>query len=382
MHRFSGSKFFDFELIRLLGSTWPCAIRKHDPESWQAAWSEQSQRAEKIAREAVESGQIAAARRAFLRSANYARASGYMLIGPDARILESAERSVSLFREAILYMECQVVGLEIPYHYEVEDRAVILTGYLYLPPPSKRLPGKKIPVLINCGGADFKKEELYFALPAAAAELGYAVVTFDGSGQGITLKRDKVPLRPDFEALAAPQRDLNLDLSRVRIAGASMGAYYSLKGCSTSYQSIRDIVKIRACIAIDGFYSLWDVAMERIPVQLGMASDFPTQWEMLLGMSMTGTKTPGDTPRRFRLFSLNAEIAQPGGKARRIADSVHCPVLLTGASSAIYASIDDGTIAVYNALKYVPNHCKVMWTPSEPGNGGLTGKVSAWQLLA
>ncbi|KAI3317858.1 alpha/beta hydrolase [Xylariaceae sp. AK1471] len=424
MHKFFGSEFFDFELTRLLGSasSGGCepaefleavsAIRKHDPESWHRAWSEQSRRAESIAREAVEHGQNAAARRAFLRSANYARASGYMLIGPDARILETAERSISLFREAIPYMDGKVIDLNIPHHYDLEDREVLLPGYLFLPPPSKRLPDGKTPILINCGGADSTKEELYFALPAAGVELGYAVITFDGPGQGITLKRDKIPLRPDFEAvvaevlaavdqLATAQPELGLDFSRVSIAGASMGAYYSLRACSSRYPSISDL-EIRACVAIDGFYSLQDVAMERMPgwysglwlsgwipdsvlngsIQLGMASNFPMKWEMSLGMSIMGTGSPGKTLRRFRLFSLDAEATQNGGKAQRIVDGVRCPVLLTGASNAMYASVDDGTIAVYNALTGVTDHCKEVWTPSEPGNGGLTGKVGAWQLMA
>ncbi|KAI1177822.1 alpha/beta hydrolase [Nemania sp. FL0916] len=428
MHKFFNSPFFDFELTRLLGSTWSggCepaefleavgSIRKHDPESWYTAWSVQSSRAEEIARSAVQNGHFAASGRAFLRSANYARASGYMLVGPDdARVLQTAERSVALFREAIPYLDCRVVELEIPYqHHQPDGRAVTvaLPGYLYLPPASKRLSDGKTPVLINCGGADSTKEELYFALPAAGVELGYAVVTFDGPGQGITLKRDKIPLRPDFEVviaqvlamvrdLAETQPDLDLDLSRVGIAGASMGAYYSLRACSSTYPALNN-GGLRACVAIDGFYSLWDVAMGRMPgwyanlwlsgwlpegifngsVRLGMASDFPMNWEMSLGMSMMGTSTPGATIRRFRQFSLDAEVEQSSGKFQRVVDAIRCPVLLTGACNAMYASVDDGTIAVCNALTSVPDHCKEVWTPGEPGRGGLTGKVGAWQLMA
>ncbi|GAW18782.1 hypothetical protein ANO14919_082640 [Xylariales sp. No.14919] len=424
MHKFFNSEFFNFELTRLLGSTWSggCepaefleavgAIRKHDPESWYRAWNTQSQRAERIAREAVQNGHLAAARRGFLRSANYARASGYMLIRPDARILQSAERSVDLFREAVPHMEGRVIDLEIPYQHQPDSRVVMLPGYLYLPPAAKRVSDGRTPVLVNCGGADSTKEELYFALPAAGVDLGYAVVTFDGPGQGIALRRDGIPLRADFEVvvaqvlatvqgLAETQPDLDLDLSRVSIAGASMGAYYSLRACSGSYPSLED-PGFRACVAIDGFYSLWDVAVQRMPnwysglwlsgwlpesifnwsIRLGMASVFPMSWEMSLGMSMMGTTTPGATLRRFQQFSLDAEVERDTGKSQRVVDGIRCPVLLMGASNAMYASVDDGTLAVYNALTHVPDHCKEIWTPGEPGSGGLTGKVGAWQLMA
>ncbi|KAI6090723.1 Alpha/Beta hydrolase protein [Hypoxylon rubiginosum] len=297
-------------------------------------------------------------------------------------------------------MEGRIIVLDIPYEGNMS-----LPGYLYLPSPSKRLPNSKTPVLINCAGADATQEELYYLFPAAGVELGYAVLTFEGPGQGMMLKREKTALRPDFESitarvlsylhrldreLAPSDEPLSLDLSRVAIAGGSMGAYYALRSSIDS--------RFKACVAVNPFYSLWDVALTRMPawyawlwtsgwlpdsvfnasVNMQMAISFPVRWEFGLGMSMMGTKTPGQTLRRFQAFSLNVSE----GKGGPIVKRVRCPVMLTGASSSIYSSAQDGTLSVYNALSQVPDNCKDIWIPDELGNGGLTAKVGAWALLA
>lgn len=317
-----------------------------------------------------------------------------MFMAGDERVLETAERAVSLFRAAFVHMDGQVIVLDMPYRDDVS-----MPGYLYLPPESRRMPGGKTPVVVHCCGADSTQEELYFALVCAGVELGYAVVTFEGPGQGILLKRDKVSARGDYEVVTCKVLDYiqriseqkpewGLGLDRIGVAGASMGAYYSLRACVDP--------RIKACVAVDGFYSLWVVAMERMPgwysslwlsgwlpgwlfdalIRFGMRMDFTTRWEFGLGMAMMGTATPGNTLRRFWEFSLDREGDEP------VADRIKCPVLLTGASRSLYASAQDGTVAVYNALKRVPENEKEVWIPSSIGEGGMTGKVGAWALLA
>ncbi|KAL9118800.1 MAG: hypothetical protein Q9187_004644 [Circinaria calcarea] len=405
MFGFFHSEFFDFELTRLLGTA-PFGgcdiaefleavgqIKRHDAESWYRAWKEQGERVEEIAREAARDGHPIFARRAFLRSSNYFRASPYMLPSSDERVLQCAERAVRDFRQAIPFMEGKVLVLEIPY-----QGGITLPGYLYLPPPAKRVRGK-IPVIVNCGGADSTQEELYFMYGVSGTELGYAVLTFEGPGQGLVLKRDKVTMRPDYEVvtgrvldhlfhLATVYPDLELDLDRIAVAGASMGAYYALRAATDP--------RIKACVAVDPFYSLWSLALTRLPqwyahlwqsgwiseaffnwsVRTHMSVDFPSRWEFSLGSWMMGRSTPGDTLRRFQDFSL--DIAQDG----KILDRVDCPVLVTGAKRTIYASAETSTIQIYNSLVRVPESCKEVWIPNETGGGGLTAKVGAWGLLS
>ncbi|KAL2158311.1 hypothetical protein VTH06DRAFT_4632 [Thermothelomyces fergusii] len=415
---FFKSDFYNFEATRILSSASAggceiaefleavSKIRPHDPESWYHAWHEQSQRAEAIAWEAIRAGHVDAARKALLRASNYARASGYMLpwAGQDERVLQTAERSISLFRAAIPYMDCRVMVLEIPYR-----DGIPMPAYLYLPSAASRRqraagggPGPRgSPVIVVPGGADATQEELYFAFVSAGVGLGYAVLTFDGPGQGMVLKKHRAVMRPDFEAvaravldhvqhLAAADPALGLDVDRIGILGVSMGAYYALRSAVDP--------RVKACVSIDPFYGLWRLARTRMPswfaglwtagwvpdgvlnasVYLQMRLHFPTRWEFQLGMAIMGTATPADTLRRFRDFDLDVA---PGGEGP-VLDRVRCPVLLTGASRSVYASAAESTIAIYDALSGVPESRKEVWIPDEIGNGGMTAKVGAWGLLS
>lgn len=406
MFSFFRSEFFDFELTRLLGTA-PFGgcdiaefleavgnIKREDPESWYRAWLTQAERAEEIARQAAGAGHVVSARRAHLRASNYFRASPYMLPGSDERVLPNAQRAVQNFRQAIPLMEARVLVLEIPY-----EGGVSLPGYLFIPAASTRVPARKIPVVLNCGGADSTQEELYFMYGVSGVELGYAVLTFEGPGQGRVLKRDKVPMRPDYEVVTrkvldhlaeidSKNPDLGLDLDRIAVAGVSMGAYYALRTATDP--------RIKACVAVDPFYSLWALALTRMPqwyahlwqtgwipeavfnwsIRTHMRVDFPSRWEFSLGSHMMGMTTPGDTLRRFQDFSL--DISEEG----KVLERVQCPVLVTGAGRTIYASAESSTVKIYNLLTRVPESRKDVWIPEEAGEGGLTGKVGAWGLLS
>ncbi|KAL8727610.1 MAG: hypothetical protein Q9166_005918 [cf. Caloplaca sp. 2 TL-2023] len=408
MYPFFGSEFFDFESTRILGTApfGGCEIgeflesvgkiKRHDPESWCSAWMEQSERVEEIAKSAEQNGYKSEARRAWLRLSNYLRASSYMLPTEDKRVVDCAERSIQSFRCAISLMESEVVVLDIPY----EDGKT-LPGYLYLPPVSKRLRGgRKSPILISCGGADSTQEELYFLYGVAGPELGYAVLTFEGPGQGTVLRKDNIPMRPDFEvvmgyvlghlsSIVEKNPDYALDLNRVAVAGVTMGGYYALRAATDS--------RIRACVSVDPFYSLWTLALTRMPqwyanwwqsgwisetifnwsIRTHMSIDFPSRWEFSLGKRIMGTQTPGETLRRFQLFSL--DNPKGGGS---LLNQVTCPVLVTGAARTIYASAESSTMRIFKLLTRVPEHEKQVWSPEQPAQGGLTGKVSAWGLLA
>lgn len=413
MYPFFSSEFFDFESTRILGTA-PYGgcdigefleavgkIRRHDPESWYAAWIEQAERAEAIAKRAELNGQREQARRAWLRCSNYMRASAYMLpIGEDERVLLCAERSVQSFRKATTLMDTQVILVSIPY-----EGGKTLPGYLYLPPAAKRHRGNdcKAPVLVNCGGADSTQEELYYMFGVAGPELGYAVLTFDGPGQGMMLKRDHIPMRPDFEVVAghvldhlAQLADDNpeyaLDLDHIAVAGVTMGGYYALRAATDS--------RIHACVSVDPFYSLWTLALTRMPqwyamlwqsgwipesffnwsIRTHMRVDFPSRWEFSLGKRMMGTETPGETLRRFQLFSL--DHFKGGGEDGGLLGRITCPVFITGAARTIYATAESSTERIYKLLGRVTENDKDVWIPEQSGQGGLTGKVGAWGLLA
>ncbi|KAF2138632.1 uncharacterized protein K452DRAFT_234204 [Aplosporella prunicola CBS 121167] len=406
MHRFFSSQFFNFELTRILGTApyGGCQvaefleavgkIKKHDAESWYRAWAEQGEKTERFAAEAAEKGLDAYARDAYLRASNYFRAAPYMLTAPDDRIVDMSERSGRNFQHATSFFEGRVIDLKIPY-----EKGLVLPGRLFLPSKAKQLPKQKTPVIVNCGGADSTQEELYFMYGAKGVELGYAVLLFDGPGQGATLKRHGAYLRPDFEvvvssvldhvwALAGQSPELQLDLNRVAVAGASLGAHFALRAATDR--------RIAACVAIDPFYSMWDLALTRMPQWFAlswlngyipdsfvnwscyahMRTDFPSWWEFSLTMWIMNQPTPADLLREFTRYTLRD--ANHG----ELLDLVNCPVLVAGAKDSIYTDPEVSTLRIAKLLKKVPEEQKDVWLPQSAGEGSLTAKVGAWDHLA
>ncbi|OHX00909.1 alpha beta hydrolase [Colletotrichum incanum] len=373
MHHCFSSPFYNFELTRILGTTAAegCDVaefleavgelKKHDPESWYRAWWKQACRASQAAEEASRQGLGLLAKSAFLRAANYYRAAPYMLSAGDRRIVKCGELSAEHFEKATEFMEGRVLSLT----FDFENFP--MPGRLFLPPESKRLKdGQKTPILINCGGADSTMEELYFAFGTVGPEVGYAALNFDGPGQGLPLKRDGEPMRPDYEkvlscvldnvwALAKHRLDANLDLNRVCVAGISMGGYIALRTAALETR------RVAACISADPLYDMWELAMTRLPV------------------------------REFRRYSLRwrpehegvkgqDEDEEHGGNA--ILSQVICPVLVTGASNAICQLPDTSTQRTMDELVNVVKDKKKIWIPESVGQGALTGKVGAWNALA
>ena len=246
---FKSHEFYNFELTRVLGTT-PSGgcevaefldtvseIKVNDPESWHRAFFKQAEKAELLACEAKSAGHRVLARNAFLRASNYFRASQYMMFdkpnSPDSRPTSLLERSIENFVSGIELLDGEVKLLNIEYEQYK------LPAYLYLPSAAHRLPGK-IPIVIVTAGADSTQEELYHTLPCAGPELGYAVLTFEGPGQGIVLRRNQSSQRPDWEIVIKAVLDnlesyveshpeLELDMSRIATTGLSLGGYYALR---------------------------------------------------------------------------------------------------------------------------------------------------------
>ncbi|KAB5550767.1 Alpha/Beta hydrolase protein, partial [Coniochaeta sp. 2T2.1] len=407
MFKFFNSSMFNFELTRLLGST-PAGgcdacefltavgkIKKNDPESWHEAWKEQAERAEAIAQEAARDGLKALAKNAYLRAANYYRAASYLFFYHDPRVVPLSERSVAAFVRATSFMDGAVLLVEIPY-----ENGISMPAYLYLPPREARLPGK-IPLLLYFSGADSTKEELHFLFGYSGPQLGYAVLLLEGPGQGLLLKKSGLPLRPDFEVcadkvlgflenLARSRPELQLDLDRIAVAGAVTGGYFALRAATDA--------RVKACVSIDPFFSMFELAMSRIPQfvvdlwESGWVTDglfdwtaglqswtnFQARWELGLGGSSMGVKSPAAMLRRFKDFSLDTK--QDG----KVLDRVTCPVLLTGSGGGreMYSSAENGAVKIHKLLTMVPERNKELWVPAEEADGGMSASIGAWPLLA
>ncbi|PKS11760.1 hypothetical protein jhhlp_001749 [Lomentospora prolificans] len=411
MHQFFPGVFFNFETVRIAGMVSAggaelaeCLdavglIRDNDPESWHLAWAQQARKAEALAEEARISGNRIAAKNALLRASNYTRASYYMLPGDgplrrDPRLLPLAERSVKLFRDATEFFDESTVR---PLQIEYDGHK--LPGYLYLPPSWRRLPGRKTPVIVCNSGADGLSEEIYFFAPAAALELGYAAITYEGPGQGLTLHRDGLLFRPDWEIVAgavfdhleilnATEPELQLDLDHVAIWGTSLGGYFALRAAAGDE-------RFKACVAIDPVHDFWDFATTQIPrpvlagwergwisdsvidtvVGITMRFVFQMKWNINLSSLIFGIPRPSQIMKAMKAYTLRL----PGGES--LLSKVRCPVFVSGASNSLYLDVSDHTKAVYNGLTNLKMGVdKELWVAEIPGEGGLQAKVGALAL--
>jgi pimeloyl-ACP methyl ester carboxylesterase len=402
----SCSEFFNFEFLRVLGTApfqgaevGDCLeaagqIKHNDPESWYTAWSTLASQAESVGHEALKRGDEVTARWAFLRASNYRRSSEFLLrqSSTDPRLLSAISQSVDNFKSACILLDSPVHLLDIPF-----EKGLSLPGYLFLPTQSTKAvaTGEKTPVIINTGGFDSTKEELYYFIGSGARTRSYACLSFDGPGQGIVLRRDHVYLRGDWEvvisavldklfSLADEHPEWNLDLNRIALVGASMGGYFALRGATDS--------RIKACISIDGFYDLGDAVRDRVPqvvisaieqrwlsdrildTLLGLVAslDFQTKWEFGHNTLVTGISSKAAV---LREMLSNYTLKLDNGET--LVSQIQCPVLVTGSKEMCYFPLDTGARRLYHELSQGGRSPYTeLWIPESQSQGSIQAKVA------
>ncbi|KAK4449720.1 alpha/beta hydrolase [Podospora aff. communis PSN243] len=408
------SPFLNFEFLRVLGTApllgsdvaecleAATKIRSNDPESWYRAWTDAAEQSEAVAKDALAAGDKLAALWAFLRSSNYRRSSEFLLHGTpnDPRLLSATEKSVANFRSACGLMSSPVHFLDIPYVdvRGTKKTSTTLPGYLYLPTATG--PRGKSPVIINTGGLDSIQEELYYFTASGARTRGYATLSFEGPGQGIVVRRDKVHLRPDWEvvigavldhlaAIAEEHPEWQLDLDRVAVMGVSMGGYFALRGAMDP--------RISACVAIDGFYDLGGALRERLPpilttaIDKGWLSDrsvnallglagrlnFQSGWEFAHAMWVMGVASPAEMLRELSRYSLRS------ADGKTTLSQIKAPVLVSGARDFAYFPLESGARSIYRDLAHLgdKDQERSLWIPTGVGRGSLQAKVGALSSL-
>ena len=192
-----------------------------------------------------------------------------------------------------------------------------------------------------------------------------------------------------LESFAASQPDLELDLDRIAITGASLGGYFALRAATGE-------TRLKACVALDPIYSMWDFATAHVsPTFLGawgrswlsdgvvdsmtgfmMKFSYQMRWEVCLSGTFYGLVSPAEIMMDMKKYSL----ASTDG--RSLLRRVKCPVLVSGAARSLYVNADHHAIRAYNALtgrKESKGEMQIWMSPS-PGQGALQAKMGAMQL--
>jgi len=369
---------FAFEFVRNLGFAYyggsdiaelfatVDSITEGDFDSWYNEWHSRGERVAGRAEEYVSGGHPVSAREALLRASTYFRMSEFYLHGnpDDPRILADAKASQEAYAEAAELMGPTWEPVEIPYE------GTTLPGYFYKPDESN----EPRPTLIFHGGYDSSVEELYYFGAAAAIRRGYNCLTFDGPGQGMPLREQKLYFRHDWEKVVTPAVDYavsrpDVDAGRLALKGMSLGGYLAAR--AAAFES-----RFKAVILFDGVWSMYDSIVNIMPpeakealdnedadtfnelAQNVMDANTQMRWTFTQGTFSFGQKTSYDFMVACKKMTLDG----------RILDGIKCPTLVMkadgdqffrGQPERVYEELTaPKTFAAFHEEDGAENHCQ------------------------
>ncbi|MDQ1583325.1 MAG: hypothetical protein QOF36_1379 [Microbacteriaceae bacterium] len=268
-----------------------------DLESWFAEFSRIADNNNQRATEAESAGNIMTARAAWLRASAYYRSAEFWLEADDPRRLETFTKCEDTWWKAGQYFSPAAEKVQIPY----EDGNVLYGYFLRAPRPAS---GKQ-PVLIAFGGLDSFKEELYAMVGKGALERGISCLFVDGPGQGATLRREKLPTRPDYEVPVSACIDYletrdDIDPTRIAVTGSSLGGYYAARAASNEH-------RLAAAVSHGAIWSIHDLWGDK-DESFGIAGHI--KW-------VFGADTMVDALERAKVFTLDGQL-----------ENMQCPYLI------------------------------------------------------
>jgi len=355
-------------------------IDSTSPDEWHAEWSDTAKRVLSEAESAQKAGNRRTARGAYFRAHTYFRTAEFFLHPDDERRPPTYERSVSAFQSGASLLERPPDRLSFAYE------GTELPGYLFHPPESAG--DAPYPTVVGVGGFDSIMKELYFALGVPEAlTRGYAVVLFEGPGQGQPLREEGLTARPDWEHVVGPVLDdlekrSELDKARLALAGMSFGGYYAPRAAA-----FED--RLAACVAFDHMHDLYRAAaaespraaavLDRVPdwvinavAGLGERFSAESRWLMNNGRWVFGVETAAEYMATLREYSLSGN-----------ASNIDCPTLVLAGSDDHFVPVDlchefateigePATVRVFETDSGGGEHCQM-------GNLALaTGTIYDW----
>jgi pimeloyl-ACP methyl ester carboxylesterase len=193
-------------------------IRDNDVQSWFAAWSATGDRmldmAERVKNPHDKGG-------ALMRAHTYYRTGEFYLPPTDPKRPASWEKNVGCFYKALDTLGVRYERFRAPYEGGTLNA-------VYYPGP-EGADGR--PLIMFVGGFDSTLEELHLMLGRSLYERGYSVLTYEGPGQGESLRKHGTRLVPDWERPNSAVLDEFLRSrtkpDKIVLVGMSMGGYFA-----------------------------------------------------------------------------------------------------------------------------------------------------------
>ncbi|HEV8439298.1 MAG TPA: alpha/beta hydrolase [Methylomirabilota bacterium] len=305
-----------------------------DKESWHREWLVVADRNFDRGLDEERKGHIRTAMNCFLRAADYYRQAEFFLLPDDPRRLATFTRMEQSSHNFLKRLNPPGEVLEIPYL----DGKTLYAYFVRAPFAVERQP-----CLISMGGLDSIKDEMWFMQAHGALQRGISVLMIDGPGQGGTLRRHKIPNRPDYEVPVGRCIDYlltrkDIDPLRLAVCGSSLGGYYAARAGSMER-------RLAACIshgAIWDIYDLWKNADEGH----GLASHI--KW-------VFGVASMAEARERARQFTLNGVL-----------EHMRCPYLIVHGGYDVLGMSHATKVYEYGRTKGVDVTLRFV-TPEETG---------------
>jgi len=246
-----------------------------------------------------------------LKGAYYLRAAEFFML-PD----EAAKRPA---REQFLRLMWEHYGVAETDHFSIPYERGTLFAYRFCPARAKG-------TIVIFGGFDSYIEE-WFAMLFALRDAGYAVIAFEGPGQGAVLEDARIPMTHEWEKPIKAVLDF-FHLDDVTLIGLSLGGELSLR--AAAYER-----RVRRVVADDAMTDMFECALRQVKpaarmvlkallaigaaravnalVMSAMKRSLVARWGITQGMHVTGSQTPDAflrKMRRYRTAAISPRVTQ------------------------------------------------------------------------
>jgi alpha-beta hydrolase superfamily lysophospholipase len=313
---FFADRSYNFEAIRALNDVAVAGgdsgeimqaitgVKSGDAEGWYAAWREAGDRTAALAdrtKDKIDKGN------ALLRAHTYYRSAEFFLPPHDPKRPAIWQKNTEAFYRGLDTLGVGYERITLPYG-EHQLRAV------YYPGPAG---AETRPLIVMVGGYDSTMEELYLSLAAAAHAHGYAVLTYEGPGQGSIIRDQGLVFQADWEKPNGAVLDAFLKShpapGKIVLVGESLGGYLAPRAAAFDQ-------RIDGVVAYDVFYDGGAIATRKVPrfatwlnqhgytgvlsYLSGLTADPGVTWAQENGEWVFGVATPFAVVDAFKAYTL------------------------------------------------------------------------------